>query len=132
MRAWLITILRNTFYDVHRKYRRETQDVDGQYAAQVPVRGEQEGNIAMGEFRAALDKLAPDHREVLIMVGINELSYEQAAEVCGVAVGTIKSRVYRARAKLAEILGLTTVAEIGPDALNAGVFSARPTKTASR
>lgn len=132
LRAWLITILRNSFYDMHRKYRRETQDADGHHAAQVPVRGEQEGNIAMSEFRAALDKLAPDHREVLIMVGINELSYEEAAEVFGVAVGTIKSRVFRARAKLAEILGLTAVDEIGPDPMDASVLSSRTPSSAAR
>ncbi|TAK48442.1 MAG: sigma-70 family RNA polymerase sigma factor [Xanthobacteraceae bacterium] len=132
LRAWLITIMRNSFYDMHRKYGRELQDSEGQYAAQVATRGNQEGNLALVEFRAVLDQLAPDHREVLIMIGINELSYEQAADICGVAVGTIKSRVNRARAKLAEILHLTEVNDIGPDPLSSSVLAAPPTKTASR
>jgi RNA polymerase sigma-70 factor, ECF subfamily len=60
---------------------------------------------------------------VLIMIGVTELSYEEAAEVCGVALGTIKSRVNRARANLAQILGLTGVEDIGPDAVNSGILA---------
>jgi RNA polymerase sigma-70 factor, ECF subfamily len=52
---------------------------------------------------------------VLILVGASGLSYEQAAEVCGVAVGTIKSRVSRARSRLGELLGIESVSDIGPD-----------------
>ncbi len=52
------------------------------------------------DFRTALDRLAPDHREALILVGASGLSYEDAAALCGCAVGTMKSRVNRARARL--------------------------------
>lgn len=123
LRAWLITILRNNFYSIHRKYRREVQDADGVHAAQVAVRGGQESRVGMEDFRAALDQLPPEHREVLVMIGMTELSYEEAAQVCGVAVGTIKSRVHRARARLAHLLGLTEGEQIGPDPVSASVLT---------
>ncbi len=122
LRAWLITILRNNFYSLYRKHKREVQDTDGMYAAQVAVRGGQESRLDVADFRKALDQLAPEHREVLIMIGVTELSYEEAAEVCGVALGTIKSRVNRARAKLAQILGLAGVEDIGPDAVSSAIL----------
>ena len=56
------------------------------------------------DFEAAMSRLAPDHREALVLVGASGMSYEEAAEKCGCAVGTMKSRVNRARAKLAEML----------------------------
>jgi RNA polymerase sigma-70 factor (ECF subfamily) len=64
----------------------------------------QDGHMAMLEFRTALASLAPDHREALILVGASGLSYEEAALVCGCAVGTMKSRVNRARGRLADLL----------------------------
>ena len=128
LRAWLITILRNNFYSIHRKYRREVPDADGIHASQVAVRGGQESHLELEDFRKALDQLAPEHREVLVMIGVTELSYEEAALACGVAVGTIKSRAHRARARLAEIMGLTGSDDIGPDAISSGIL----TKPASK
>ena len=120
LRAWLITILRNNFFSIYRKNRREVQDSDGIYSAQFAVRGGQESWLELKDFRRALDQLAPEHREALVMIGVTELSYEEAARICGVALGTIKSRVHRARAHLAEILGLSSVKDIGPDPVNSG------------
>ena len=60
------------------------------------------------------------------MVGASGLSYEEAAEICGVAVGTIKSRVNRARAKLADLLGISSVDDIGPDRSTAAVIHQSP------
>ena len=122
LRAWLITILRNNFYSIYRKRRKEVQDSDGKYAERLWVRGGQESRLEMDDFRRAMDELAPEHREALIMIGVTELSYEEAAAACGVAVGTIKSRVHRARARLAAILGLTGVEDIGPDPLSLGAL----------
>jgi RNA polymerase sigma-70 factor, ECF subfamily len=107
LRAWLVTILRNTYFSTYRKQSREVQDSDGLYAEQIQVRGGQESKLEVDDMRRALAKLVPEHREILLMIGITELSYEEAAVICGVAVGTIKSRLNRARAKLAEHLGLT-------------------------
>jgi RNA polymerase sigma-70 factor (ECF subfamily) len=131
LRAWLITILRNTFYSNYRKHHREVQDTDGFYSQQVAVRGGQESRLEMEDFRKALDKLSPEHREVLVMIGVTELSYDEAAKICGVATGTIKSRVNRARAKLADILGLTGVEEIGPDAIDSAATTKPQSKHAS-
>jgi RNA polymerase sigma-70 factor, ECF subfamily len=114
MRAWLFTILRNTFYSLHRKEGREVNDTDGEYSGRVAVPGEQEGAVDLADFRKALALLPDEQKEALILVGASGLSYEQTAEICGVAIGTIKSRVNRARARLAELLGIDEPAEIGP------------------
>ena len=131
LRAWLITILRNNFFSIYRKSRREVQDSDGIHAAQIAVRGGQEDNLEMSDFRTALAKLAPAHREALIMIGVTELSYEEAAAVCGVAVGTIKSRVHRARSHLAELLGLTDASEIGQGPVSLSPARKAPSKFAA-
>ena len=102
----MATILRNTFYNSFRKRGREVQDSDGEYAARLAVPAGQEGYIALQDFRRALAKL-PDHqREVLILVGANGHTYEEAAAICQVEVGTVKSRLNRARLKLIQLLDL--------------------------
>ncbi len=115
IRAWLFTILRNTYYSLYRKRGREVQDSDGIYAERLASHGAQEGHMDFVDFRKALAQLPEEQREVLIMVGASGLSYEEAADICGVAIGTIKSRVNRARVKLAEILQISSVDDIGPD-----------------
>lgn len=106
LRAWLFTILRNHYYSQLRKSKREVEDADGMIAARVAVRPEQDGSVDLEDFKIAFQQLQPDHREVLTLVGASGCSYEEAAEICGCAVGTIKSRVNRARRKLTELLGL--------------------------
>jgi len=115
MAAWLFTILRNLFRSEYRKRRREVEDVEGKYADNMKSQPDQEGRIELQEFRAALAQLPSDQREALILVGASGFSYEEAAEICGVAVGTIKSRLNRARARLASILAIGHVSDIGPD-----------------
>ncbi|MGD9846727.1 MAG: sigma-70 family RNA polymerase sigma factor, partial [Variibacter sp.] len=104
MSAWLFTILRNLFRSEYRKRRREVEDTDGSYADSLKSHPEQVGRVEFEEFRVALGKLPPDQREALILVGASGFSYEEAAEICGCAVGTIKSRVNRARGRLAELM----------------------------
>ena len=106
MRAWLFTILRNTFYSSRRKLKREVADVDGVHAAGLAEKPEHDGRLAMSDFRVAFAKLPDEQRETLILVGASGFSYEEAADMCGCAVGTIKSRANRGRKRLAEILGL--------------------------
>jgi len=106
--AWLYTILRNVFYTEYRKRRHEVADTDGQYAAMQAHRPLQESHIAFQEFRVALAKLPDDQREALLLVGSSGLSYEEAAQICGCALGTMKSRVYRARVRLAAMLSVNT------------------------
>jgi RNA polymerase sigma-70 factor (ECF subfamily) len=107
LRAWLFTILRNTYFSSYRRQGRELQDIDGLIEERLSVPGSQEAAIDLADFRNALAKLPEEQREVLIMVGASGLSYEETAAICGVAVGTIKSRVNRARAKLADLLGIS-------------------------
>ncbi|HRK64385.1 MAG TPA: sigma-70 family RNA polymerase sigma factor [Terricaulis sp.] len=106
LRAWLFTILRNHYYSQLRKSKREVEDVEGRYAARLSSRPEQDGSVDLDDFKVAFAQLAPDHREVLTLVGASGCSYEEAAQICECAVGTIKSRVNRARKKLTELLGL--------------------------
>jgi RNA polymerase sigma-70 factor, ECF subfamily len=106
LRAWLFTILRNTFFSSKRKRRREVPDPDGTYAATLAEKPEHDGRLAFNDFERAFDQLSPEHREVLILVGANGYSYEEAALMMGLAVGTAKSRANRARARLYGLLGL--------------------------
>ncbi len=107
MRAWLFTILRNTFYSDRRKARREVQDADGNMAATLSQKPEHDGKLALADFDAAFAKLPVEQREALILVGGSGFSYEEAAQTCGVAVGTIKSRVNRGRNRLSELMQIT-------------------------
>jgi RNA polymerase sigma-70 factor, ECF subfamily len=106
LRAWLFTILRNTYYSYYRKRSREVLDADGVYSERLTVVGDQESHLDLADFRKALGKLPAEQREVLTMIGATGLSYEEAAEICGVAIGTIKSRLNRARSKLGELLAV--------------------------
>jgi RNA polymerase sigma-70 factor (ECF subfamily) len=115
MSAWLFTILRNLFRSEYRKRRREVEDSDGSYAETLKSQPEQSSRVEFQEFRAALAKLPSDQREALILVGASGFSYEEAAEICECAVGTIKSRVNRARTRLAQLLSIENMNDFGPD-----------------
>lgn len=114
LRAWLFTILRNHYYSQLRKAKREVEDADGKFAARLASRPEQDGSVDLEDFKIAFAQLAPDHREVLTLVGASGCSYEEAAQICGCAVGTIKSRVNRARKKLSDMLGLDEDTALSP------------------
>lgn len=107
MRAWLFTIQRNTFYSDRRKAKFEVADVDGHFAATLSEKPAHDGRLAFNDFRVAFNKLPDEQREALILVGASGFSYEEAAEMCGCAVGTIKSRANRGRKRLGELLGLS-------------------------
>ena len=104
LRAWLFTILRNTYYTNVLRRRREVRDEQGEYAATLKTAPTQDWSVAVRSLQAALRQLPDEHREALILVGAAGLSYEEAAEICGCALGTIKSRVNRARARLLKIM----------------------------
>ena len=126
LKAWLFTILRNTYFSDRRRLKREVEDADGAYAAGVAVHPEQQGHMDLRELEDALKKLPPDQREALILVCAAGMSYEEAAEISVCAVGTIKSRVNRARTKLTEIMGVTSATEFGPDAATEAILSHSP------
>ncbi len=124
MRAWLFTILRNAFYSERRKRKREVEDVDGGHAASLMAKPAHDGALAMTDFRAAFAQLTAEQREALILVGAEGFSYEEAAEMCGCAVGTVKSRANRARRRLAELMGLEDDEDLDmTDAATAAVLS---------
>ena len=104
LRAWLFTILRNTYYTAAVRRRREVRDETGKYAATLSTGPTQDWSLAIRALQAALAQLPDEHREALILVGAAGLTYEEAAEVCGCALGTIKSRVNRARARLLKLM----------------------------
>lgn len=104
LNAWLFTILRNLFHSEYRKRSREVPDPDGAYASQLQSPPEQDARLDLQDFQLALAKLPADQREALLLIGAEGFSYEDAAAICNVAVGTIKSRVNRARTRLDELL----------------------------
>jgi RNA polymerase sigma-70 factor, ECF subfamily len=125
LRAWLFTILRNTYYSNMRKKRREVEDVDGKKTASLSVAPAQHAHLDMQDFRSALALLPADQREAIVLVGAVGMSYEEAAEVAQCAVGTVKSRVSRARKRLNETLGLADNEDFGPDASTIGIVAAQ-------
>ena len=104
LRAWLFTILRNTYYTAAVRRRREVRDETGKYAATLSTGPTQDWSLAIRALQTALAQLPDEHREALILVGAAGLTYEEAAEVCGCALGTIKSRVNRARTRLLKLM----------------------------
>ncbi|KAA9007947.1 RNA polymerase sigma factor [Histidinibacterium aquaticum] len=107
LRAWLFTILRNTFYSGRRKAKREVADVDGAFTNGLAEKPEHDGKLQMTDFFRAFAKLPEEQREALTLVGAQGFSYEEAASMCGVAIGTIKSRANRGRTRLAELLHMS-------------------------
>lgn len=118
LRAWLFTIMRNTFYSDYRKLRREVQDSDGVSAARLIVNPEQNGRLDLQDLKAALATLPADQREAILLVGAAGVSYDEAAEICGCAIGTIKSRVNRARQRLMVRLKVESIDEFGGEFLS--------------
>jgi RNA polymerase sigma-70 factor, ECF subfamily len=104
MKAWTFMILRNQFYSEKRRSWRQTQ-LDQEAAERTLVAADDpESPVALDELRQSIGMLPPEQREALILVGAGGFAYEEAAEICGCAVGTVKSRVSRARRALQVIL----------------------------
>ncbi|HVJ32598.1 MAG TPA: sigma-70 family RNA polymerase sigma factor [Terriglobia bacterium] len=103
-RAWIFTILRHHYYNDSRKWHSRAIPLEGEAETAQHTAPPQQAHMEFSDFRRAFWQLPPDQREVLILVGASGLSYEQAAEVCGCRLGTIKSRVSRARTELKRIL----------------------------
>ena len=104
MKAWTFMILRNQFYSEKRRSWRQSQ-LDQEAAERTLVAvDDPEAPVALDELRQALQTLPEEQREALILVGAGGFAYEEAAEICGVAIGTIKSRVNRGRNRLTEMI----------------------------
>lgn len=108
LRAWAFTVLRNAFYEGHRRRRREAARLEARPPAEEGVAAPQEAQAGMRDLARGLAALPPSLREALVLVGAQGLSYEEAAAVCRVPVGTMKVRVLRARRRLAAALDPVT------------------------
>jgi RNA polymerase sigma-70 factor, ECF subfamily len=106
LRAWLLTILRNTYYSGRRKQAREVADSDGAMTERLATKPDHDGRLALADLAAAFARLPAEQREVLILVGAMGFSIEETAETCGCAPGTVKSRANRGRRALAQMLDL--------------------------
>jgi RNA polymerase sigma factor (sigma-70 family) len=105
MKSWLFTIMRNTFYTRIKTYSREAPGLVDCVSGRPVAEATQEWTIRGKEVHAAISRLPQQKREVLVLIGVLGLSYEETAEICSCAVGTVKSRLNRARAAILEYLG---------------------------
>ncbi|MDH4441781.1 MAG: sigma-70 family RNA polymerase sigma factor [Rhizobium sp.] len=105
LKSWLFTIMRNTFCTRFKKSSRETVGLPEGLSAKLTTEPTQEWTVQADEVRRALDRLPAHHREMLVLIVMLGERYEDAAEICGCAVGTVKSRLSRARQQLRRELG---------------------------
>jgi RNA polymerase sigma-70 factor, ECF subfamily len=132
LQAWLFTILRNLFYTSLRKRRREVEDPDGVMAGMLSAPPEQHGRLDLDDLRTALGRLSVEQREALLLVGAEGMSYEEAAAICEVNIGTIKSRINRARTRLAELLDVADEHKLADRAFRTGLTAATSGETFRR
>jgi len=104
LKAWTFMILRNGFYSHTRRSWRSSQLDQGVAEATLVAVSDPTATLELNDLRRAMTMLPKEQCEALTLIGAAGLSYEEAAEICGVAIGTMKSRVSRARTRLAEIL----------------------------
>jgi len=102
--AWAVTILRHRFYDLRRRSRDACEPIETAMDRCLATMPLQESAVQFGELTRAFMRLSPAHREVLELVGANGVSYEKSAEILGVPVGTVRSRLSRARVQLRSAL----------------------------
>lgn len=124
LKAWLFTILRNQHITTMRRARFNTSSLDDCAEIVVSIPASQHEALHVKDVQAALMRLTPEHREVVMLIGAAGISYEEASVICGCPVGTIKSRLSRARRELAAMLGDSAPATVPrpgprPDALAA-------------
>jgi len=105
LKSWLFTIMRNTFYTKIKKYNREAPGLSECISDMRRVAPTQERSVEMREVHEAIHRLKPHHREILLLIGVLEIPYEEAAAITGCDIGTVKSRLNRARAALLADLG---------------------------
>ncbi len=118
LKAWAFMILRNQFYTDKRRSWRNVQ-LDQEAAERTLVaKSDPTAPLELNELRMALASLPTDQREALILIGAGGMSYEEASEICSCAVGTVKSRVSRARQALRELLESGDYARDGEPAFN--------------
>jgi RNA polymerase sigma-70 factor (ECF subfamily) len=113
VRAWMFGIMHNLFIDRIRSQRVRPEDSVGDDLPEVPDRAQQMDRLEVRDLDRVLQRLPPDLRDVLLLVGVEELSYQNVADVLGVPIGTVMSRLSRARERLrAEMAGRTLISKI--------------------
>lgn len=105
MKSWLFTIMRNAFYTKIKIDTREAPGAADCVSLRPAADPTQEWSCRGHEIAEAIDRLPAQQREVLVLIGLRGVSYEEATEICGCAMGTVKSRLNRARHRLLEELG---------------------------
>ena len=109
MKSWLFTIMRNTFYTQIKRSQREAPGSADCISAKPSANPTQEWSARGKEIAAALQRLPQEQREIIMLVGVLGQSYEEASEICGCAMGTVKSRLNRGRLRLLQELSEETV-----------------------
>jgi RNA polymerase sigma-70 factor (ECF subfamily) len=105
MKSWLFTIMRNTFCTRFATYKKEQPGLAECVSTHPSVEASQDWSVRSSEVKAAIERLPTPQREVIVLIGMLGVSYEETAEICGCAIGTVKSRLNRARATLLVQLG---------------------------
>jgi RNA polymerase sigma-70 factor, ECF subfamily len=118
LKAWLFTILRNTYFSERRRTKHVLVEANSDIVERLSQQPTQPGHLDLQDFLAALYRLKPGQREALVLVGAEGFSYEEAAQICGCPVGTIRSRVNRARRHLVELLKVSAREEYRADAVS--------------
>jgi RNA polymerase sigma-70 factor, ECF subfamily len=113
MRAWLFTILRNAHINELRRARTTATPDETLEALSPPAPAAQEHGLAVRDLERALARLTPEMREVLLLIGLEGMSYDEAADVLGAKVGTVKSRLCRGREALRRLMD----GEVGEDGI---------------
>ncbi|MEQ1754407.1 MAG: sigma-70 family RNA polymerase sigma factor [Micropepsaceae bacterium] len=108
LKAWLFVIQRNAFYSAHRRKWRQVEWDEVTMDRMLVTPGAQEHGVNLTDLRRAMSTLPDEQREALILVGAGGFSYQEAADICSCAVGTMKSRVSRARSTLDKLISGTS------------------------
>lgn len=111
MKSWLFTIMRNTFYTQAKVRRREAPGSEDCVSGRPSREATQEWSVRGVEIAEAIERLPPEQREILVLIGVLGVSYEEAVQICGCAMGTVKSRLFRARERLLRELGEASASE---------------------
>jgi RNA polymerase sigma-70 factor (ECF subfamily) len=110
LKAWLFTILHNEFINVwRRKTRRGVMASLDDMTTDPAIAADQEDRLRVQDILAAVDRLGDDHRALILLIGVEELTYEEAAKVLDIPIGTVMSRLSRARDRLRKLLETETV-----------------------
>lgn len=103
MRAWMFSIMHNTFINHIRKNQLDTVTMSDD-ALVVPTRATQEDSLQMRDLASAIGKLPCEYREVILLIGLEQMSYEETAQVIGIPLGTVMSRLSRGRERLRTLM----------------------------